>query len=171
MDEVEDDHGQDHHGPVERDEKSLRGDEVPVPTLQQLDGPVDAADVDADDGEDHGVQEGDHGALQRVIILQEAAPHRAPDEVGGAHHEDGDGRQLEDDACDHDVCAWSGVIAVVRLGGGHAPSDGLDHEGDDIAGAEDPEVECGAEEGRVAPEDLYEAAEEDVDASGEEGRG
>lgn len=143
VDEVEDSNGQNHHGAVERDEVPLRGDEVSVPTLQQLDRPVDAADIDTDDGENHGPQEGDHGVPHRV---QHVASHRAPDEVGSTHHKDGDGRHLEDDTRDHDVRACRGVaVDLVRLGGGYAPSDGLDHEGEDIAGTKDPQVEGGTE--------------------------
>jgi hypothetical protein len=43
-------------------------------------------------------------------------------------------------------------------------------ERDDIAGAEDPEVEFGAKNGRAVAEQADEAAEQDVDAGSEKGR-
>jgi len=45
----------------------------------------------------------------------------------------------------------------------------LDYERDDIAGAKDPEVQAGGEDGGLAAEELDEGAEEDVDAGCEEG--
>lgn len=148
VDEVEHGDGGHHHGAVEGDEVPLRRDEVAGPALQQLDGPVDAPDVDAGHGEDHGVQQRQHRAAHRV---QQVLPHHAPQEVGGAQHEDGNRAHLEHDAGHHDVRAGFRVaIDLVRGLRRHPSADGLDHQRDDIAGAEDPQVEGRAEDGRLA---------------------
>lgn len=69
--------------------------------------------------------------------------HGADDKVGRAEDEDGDGEELENDASDHDVGPRGGVaIDFVCFGGGHAAADGLNDERDDVAGAENPEVEA-----------------------------
>lgn len=55
------------------------------------------------------------------------------------------------------MCSWRGVaVDFVRFGRGHASADGLDDEGDDVAGAEDPEVEAWFEEGGFAAEEADE---------------
>lgn len=70
------------------------------------------------------------------------------------------------------MCPGRGVaVHFVRFGGGHAAADGLDDERDDVAGAEDPEVEAWFEEGGLPAEQADEFAEEDVDACCEEGWG
>lgn len=148
VDEVEHGDGGHHHGAVERDEVPLRRDEVAAPALQQLDGPVDAPDVDAEHGEDHGVQQRQHRAAHRV---QQVLPYHPPQEIGRAEHEDGDRAHLEHDAGHHDVRA--GLRVAVDLARGlrrHPSADSLDHQRDDIAGAEDPQVERRAEDGRLA---------------------
>lgn len=148
MEDVEDSHGKDHHGAVERNEVPFGRDQVSVPALGQLDGSVDTPNVDADDGEDHGSEQGvdGTGGMAEQSMLDTAA-----DEVGGADNEDGDGEHLEDDAGNHDVRAGCGVaVDLVGLGGGDTTADGLNDEGDNVAGAEDPEVEIGAEDGGLA---------------------
>lgn len=53
----------------------------------------------------------------------------------------------------------------------HAATSCLYNEGNHVAGAEDPEVTFGCEEGGFAAEDLDEAAEQNVDTCCEEDRG
>lgn len=99
------------------------------------------------------------------------APHCPTDEISCTDHEDGYGEHLEDDPGNHDVCAWCGIaVDLGCLGGGHAAADGLDDEGYDIAGAEDPEVETWLEEGGCTTEETDEFTEEDVDSCCEERR-
>ena len=76
---------------------------------------------------------------------------------------------MEDDAPDHGVGSRVGVaVDLVGFGGGQTAADGLDDERDDVAGAEDPEVEVRGKDGGVAAEDFDEVAQEDVDSCGEE---
>lgn len=168
MDEVEDADGQDHHGPVERDEVSLVGDQKAGPTLQQLDGTVDASNVNAHDGEDHDEEQRHHGAAH---LVQQVLPPHAAEEVGRAEGEDGDGGHLEDDPGDHHVGAGFRV-AVDRVARPrrHAAADGLHDERDDVAGAEDPQVQRRAQNGRFPSENGDESAQQDVDAGREERR-
>ena len=120
------------------------GNQVPPPTLRQLNRTINTPNVYADHGENHRTEKRNR-AGQR---LQETAAHTPANEIGCAKDEDGDGEQLEDDAGDHGVCAWRGVTAdFVHFAGGHAAADSLDHQRDDIAGAEDPEVQAGFEDG------------------------
>ena len=156
-----------HHRAIKRNEVLLPGNQIPSPTLRQLDGTVDASDVDTEHGEDHSGEQGGDGSAH---VLQKTTTEDAADEIGGASDKDGDREQLEDDTGDHDMGA-GGCVAVflVCFGGGDAAADGLDDERDDIAGAEDPEIHFRAEDGGVAAEDLDEAAKEDVDACCEEG--
>lgn len=169
MDEIKDRNRHNHHRPIQRNKVPLRRNQVPVPALHELDRPVYASCIDAEDGEDHGGEEGHDGGFHG---LQEAVADGAADKVGGAEDEDGDGGHLEDDARDHDVCSWLCVAVFLGgLGGGHSAADGLDDKRDDVAGDEDPEVDLGTEDGGFPAEDLNQAAQEDVDACCVEGGG
>ena len=96
----------------------------------------------------------------------------ADEEAGAECGEDGDGGHLEEDARDHDVGAGFGVASGCTGGvGGEGAADSLDDEGDDIAGAEDPEVEFWADGGGTWAFDSDELAEDDVDACCEESWG
>lgn len=144
-------------------------DEKARPPLQQLDGPVNASDVDADHGEDHGGKQGHNGAL---VMMQDMGTGYAAHEIDRTDDKEGDGGHLEDDTGDHDVGTCRGVaVDLIGCDRSHAAASGLDDKGDDVAGAEDPEIELWAEEGRFPAKDLDEAAKEDVDACCEEGGG
>lgn len=139
MKQIEDRHRDDHHSSIQRNKVRLMGNEVPRPALRQLDSPVNRSNIDTDDGEDHGSEERDNRARER---LEETTTHRATDEVHGADDEDGDGKQLEYNTGDHDVCTCRGIASdLFSLPGCHSAADGLYDEGDNVAGAKDPEVE------------------------------
>lgn len=115
--------------------------QVPTPTLRQLDGTVNAPGIDAKHREDHRSKKRNNGTSHG---LQETTAQGPAHKVCCAEDEDGDGEELEDDTGYHDVCAGCGVsVYFVDFDGGHAAADGLDDQGDDVAGAEDPEVEAG----------------------------
>lgn len=143
MEDIENNNGKDHHGTVQSDKVTFRGDQISGPALGQLDGSVDTSNVDADDGEHHSAEQGVDvaGRIAEQLIFDAAA-----DEVGSADDEDGDGEHLEDNPCNHDVRAVCSVtVDLVGFGGGHTATDSLNDEGDDIAGAENPEVKARAE--------------------------
>ncbi|OKO99336.1 hypothetical protein PENSUB_8723 [Penicillium subrubescens] len=127
-----------------------------TPPLQKLNSTVNAPHIDAQHGENHRAQQGHNRPSQR---LEKLVAHGTQNEIGGEEDEDGDREELEDDTGYHDVSAGCGVaVDFVGFGGGHATADGLDYEGDDVTGAEDPEVEAGLEDGGFSAEDLDEAA-------------
>ena len=113
-----------HHCAVEGNEVPFCCDEIPGPALEELDGTIDAPDVDTDDGEDHGAEQGHDGALEGLEKVFADGP---TDEVGTAEDEDGDRGHLEDNSCHHDVRTWGGVAVLLGCcDGGHAAADGLD---------------------------------------------
>lgn len=57
MDYIEDDHGEEDHHSIEDDKQSLVGDDLAVPSLEQLNRSVDASNEDDDRAEDHGGDE------------------------------------------------------------------------------------------------------------------
>lgn len=58
-------------------------------------------------------------------------------------------------------------MRITGLRTGYSTTCSLDDEGDNIAGAKDPEVEFGCKEGCFLAENLDVATEEDVDSSSE----
>lgn len=142
MNEIEDHNSDNHHGSVEGNEKPLMGDKIARPALYELDRAIDAADVDTGDGKHHRREKWDDRA---GCGLQEAPTDRAADEFGGQDDKGRDRGELEDDTADHCVRAGLGaLVGVVQSRGGHAAADGLDDQRDDVAGAEDPEVQARA---------------------------
>ena len=57
MDRIEDDHGEEDRQSIEDDEQSLVGDDRTIPTLEELDGSVDASNKDDGRAEDHSGNE------------------------------------------------------------------------------------------------------------------
>lgn len=94
----------------------------------------------------------------------------ATEKVRSASCEDGDGGQLENDTCDHYIGSRFGACVLVRFGRSNATADGLDDEGDHIAGAEDPEIHGGTEDGGVASEDLNKTPQKHIYTGREECR-
>ena len=77
---------------------------------------------------------------------------------------------MEDDAGDHDVGSNLEIpVGFIGGCGGYTAANGLQEQGEEIDGAEDPEVLFGAQGARVPTEDMDEISEDDVDACGEEG--
>lgn len=153
---IEHNNSSNHHSSIKSNKVLLMSDQKPTPTLQKLNSTVNASHINAQHGENHRAQQGHNRSSQR---LEKLVAHGTENKVGGEEDEDGDREELEDDTGDHDVGAGCGVaVDFVGFGGGHATADGLDDEGDYVAGAEDPEVEAGFEDGGFAAEDLDETA-------------
>lgn len=77
---------------------------------------------------------------------------RSPPPVGvleGEGDEDEEGEDLEGEAGDGDV---DGGVGAARGGGGEGAADGLEDEGEDVAGDEDPVVGFGREAGVLGAE-------------------
>lgn len=169
VDGDEDTDGDDHDGGIQTDKVALARDQVALPALGQLHRPVDAPDVDHDEADQHGGQGHAHAPGDVGAEVTLAAGHAAV-KVGDEDAKDGHGEELKDDASHHDV----GPL-VLRGDGigqrGLGAADGLDHEGDEIAGAKDDGIHPGREHGRTAPEVDDEFAEEDVEGGGEEDGG
>lgn len=145
-----------HHSSIKSNKVLLMSDQEPMPSLQKLDSTVNASHVNAQNGENHRAQQGHNRPSQR---LEKLVAHGPENKVGGEEDEDGDREELEDDTGHHDVGTGCGVaVDFVCFGRGHATADGLDDEGDNVAGAEDPKVEAGFEDGGFSAEDLDEAA-------------
>ena len=144
-------------------------DQVAPPALCELDGAVDAADVDHDEAD----QDGDEDELDvaRDGVPEPGPPARdAPREVPQEHPEEGHGGELEDDAALHDVCA--AVLLLVCVGHrGHRAADGLNNQRDDVARAEDDGVPLRGQDGGGSAEVTDEFAEEDVERRAEEDGG
>ena len=143
-------------------------DEIPTPPLQQLHRPINTPRINQRDRKRRRPDRQLDPARQRQALhFLRAQQHQH--EEGDEH---GDGGHLEDDAADHDVGAGFWVPdAGLEGGGGEAAADALHDDGDDVAGAEDPEVEGGGEGRGVVPEDGDQLAEDDVAAGGEEAGG
>lgn len=169
VDDDEDAHSNDHDRGIQDDKVRLVRDEVPRPPLRELDGPVDAADVDHGEAHQHGAQNPSHLLGDRPPEPAAATPD-APQEVGAQHPKDGHGDELERDACHHDVRAL--LLARGGVGGrGGRAANGLDDEGDQVAEAKDDGVQLGRDHGGGRAEDQDEAAQEDVEGRGEEDGG
>lgn len=118
-------------------------DQKPGPSLEQLDGPVDTPRVDRGNAKDRRGDQRPHCPTNGDFGVADA-----PQEVAEAEEEYRDAGQLKDDARNHDVCARLGVAVDLPRGHrGETAADGLDDEGKNVAGAEDPEVPLGGEEG------------------------
>lgn len=156
MDDIEHNDSGNHHSSIKGDEVFLVSNQEAMPALQQLDSTIDAPNINAQHGENHCAQQRHNRSSQR---LKEPVPHGTDDEVGGKEDEDGDREELEDDTGYHDVSARCCVaVDFVCFGRGHATANSLDDKGDNVAGAEDPEVEARFEHGGFSAEDLDEAA-------------
>lgn len=167
MENIKHGNSSNHHRAIQRNEIPLRGNQIPIPSLRQLNRPVNTPHIDTKHRENHRREQRHNRPLH---LLQQPLGQRPPDKIRRAEHENRNREQLEDDSRDHRVGARIGVaVDLVGFGGGHAAADGLDNERDDVAGAEDPEVEAWAEDRGFAAEKFDEAAEEDVDAGCEEG--
>lgn len=74
-----------------------------------------------------------------VVVVMEGSS--SAHEIRSKENENGNREQLEDDPSDHGVCSRCRVpVYLVRSCRGHSAADGLDDQGDYVAGAEDPEV-------------------------------
>lgn len=156
MDNIKNNNSSDHHSSIKSNKVLLMSDQEPVPPLQKLNSTVNASHINAQHGENHCAQQGHNRPSQR---LKKLVAHCTENKVGGEEDEDGDREELEDDTGYHDVGAGCGVaVDFVCFGRGHATANSLDDEGDDVAGAEDPEVEAGFEDGGFSAKDLDEAA-------------
>jgi len=81
--------------------------------------------------------------------------------------EDYEGYDLEHDTGKHDVAAHVGDLG--RVGGrGDAAPDGLEQEGENVAGDEDVRVELGLDHGVLGPDGADQVLEREVQRSGEE---
>lgn len=143
------------------------GDEIAAPPLGQLDRPVDAPDVNHDEGHKHGSQNHLQLPRQQQRRVRLSAPLQAPDppqEIANQRGEDRHGEELENDAGDHGVRPRGRV--PVRLLGRlrcHAAADCLDHQGQDVAGAKDDCVPFWREDGGLPTEKADEDRQEDVE--------
>lgn len=136
MQHIKHSHRNNHHSPIEPNKVRLVRNEITIPSLRQLDRTIDTPNIDTDDGKYHRPEQGKDRAGPR---LQQILAHNAADEVDRANDEYGYREELEDNSSDHDVRASCGVAADrIGFSGGHAAADGLDDEGDYVAGAEDP---------------------------------
>lgn len=175
MKEIKHDNSSHHHRAIQRQKIPLGGDQIPVPALRQLNRPINTPHIDTQDRETHRSKEHHqrapgHAPIQTMI--QKPLRERAAHEIRRARHEDGYREELEHDARDHRVGARVSVTAdFAGFRRCQAAADGLHDQRDHVAGAEDPEVQAGGEDGGFAAEEVDEAAEEDVDAGCEEGGG
>jgi hypothetical protein len=186
------------HDALEPDKEILASHKGTGPSLGQLGDAVDATPEDADESQGQGAEEGaehDRGAdlCEGGGLVEgggaETAMARpgAPGEVASEEHEYEHCDDLGDKAGDHDVVAGLGVFAVCGEDGGHGAADGLEDEGDEVAGdeldmlvcvnirsngrkAHDASVPLGLDAGVIRAKGVDDLAQGEVDAGGEEGR-
>jgi hypothetical protein len=163
--------GEDHERAIQGDEILLVCDQVAGPALQQLDAAIHASDEDGHDAQTCGADQQlqiPRKDLVTGVLLWGAVDTEQEDD--GEDGEDGDGGHLEEDTGHHDVGAELGV--AVGRGGGvgcKTATYGLEDEGDEVAGAKDPEVPFGRDGRSVGALEGDEPAKDDVDACREEG--
>ena len=147
VEEAEGGAGDDDHDALEADEEVLALHQGPVPAAAQLGDAEDAAPEDGEGGEGQGGEEAaellgaahadEHGVLVEGGGAEGAvAAERVDGEVGRDGDEDEQSEDLEGQAGDHDVVARLDGLVLVRGDGGHAATDCLEDEGDDVAGDE-----------------------------------
>ena len=91
-------------------------------------------------------------------------------EVAGEHDEDEHDDDLEGETGDHDVGAELEQVWVVGWGaGGHTAAEGLEGEGDDVAGDEEAGIGFGGDAGVGYAKSEDDALDAEVDAGGVEG--
>ena len=99
------------------------------------------------------------GGIERGVTHAVRA-HDGPDgEVGAKEHEDQEGEDLESQTGDHDMVARFGVLVGVGGCGGHAAAEGLEDEGEDVAGDKDARVREGFDAGVLGAEGDDDAGE------------
>lgn len=172
MKEIKHDNSSHHHRPIQRQKIPLSGNQIPVPALRKLNRPINTPHINTQDRETHRSKERHQSPSGQPPIqtIQKPLRERATHEIRRARHEDGYREELEHDARDH--CVGARVRVAADFAGFRrcqAAADGLHDQRDHVAGAENPEVEAGGEDGGFAAEEVDEAAEEDVDAGCEEG--
>lgn len=180
MERIENQHRNNNHDTLEHNKQRLVLDQRTVPPFPELDDAVDGADEDADgrqrqrdekSSELHAPPEGRVGGIERGFAHAVRADNGPDGEVGAEEHEDQEGEDLEGKTGDHDVVARFGVLVGVGGGGGHAAAEGLEDEGEDVAGDEDARVREGFDAGVFRAKGDDDAGEGEVDAGGEEGGG
>lgn len=169
VDDDEHAHRNDHNGSIQHEKVDLVRDEVARPSLRQLNGPVDAPNVNHGEAHQHGAQHPPHlpahGPAQSPTGARDP-----PQEIRAQHPKDGHGDELERDAGHHDVGAL--LLLGARVGRrGHGAANGLDDEGDEVAEAKDDSVQLGGEDGGTGTQGEDEAAQEDVEGGREEDGG
>ena len=167
MTEVKHDHGSNHHRPIQGNKVPLRGNQISVPALHELNRPIDTAGIDTQHGEDHSDEQHDQRARRpSQLSLSQRPTH----EIRRTRHEDRNREQLEDNPANHGVRAGVGVpVDFIGFRRRHPAADGLHDQRDHIARTEDPEVQARSHDGGLAAEELDEVTEQDVDAGREEG--
>ena len=96
VDHIEDGHCEVDHHSIEDDEKSLVGDDLAIPSLEQLDGSVDASNEDDDRAEDHGGDED----LAVLDILRRKRLLRDRDDLLSFAETEGLDRSLREESID-----------------------------------------------------------------------
>lgn len=151
VEDVEGVDGDDDEDALEADEEALLANDGAGPALAQLRDAEGAAPEDAEGGEGEGAEE--EAEAQRLAHADEArvvvrcvaielvlvlvlATVGAQRKVDGRGDEAQERKDLEAQACDHDVGAGGGGAAAVEGDGGHAAAGGLEDERDDVAGDE-----------------------------------
>lgn len=94
----------------------------------------------------------------------------AEGEIDRAEDEAEDGGHLEGEAGNHDVGARLGTLLVVRGDRGHAAAEGLEDEGDDVAGDEDSRIILGRQPRVFATECCDNPSQTQVDTRSHERR-
>jgi hypothetical protein len=124
MKHIEDSNRNNHHSTIKRNEVTLMSNQVPRPTLRQLNGPINTPNINANNGQHHRRKQRNNRARKR---LQQPMTHRAADKVSRAEYKDGNREQLEDNSSNHNMCAWSSITTdLAGFARGDAAADGLD---------------------------------------------
>lgn len=132
---------------LERDELGLVAEVLAVVPVLELDDAVRAAHEDEDDGKEEEDEEDLHAARDLAPVLAEVRD----EVVGEERREEGQGDDLEGEACEGDADADLGVglVGAYRREGAAGR---LKNEGDDVGGDEDPVEHARVEAGDGAVE-------------------
>ena len=164
-------HCKHHESAIQADEILLVRDQIAAPSLQQLDTPIHASNEDCHHTQARRCKQQlqiHREGLVKGVLLRGAVDTKQED--GSQDGENSDGGHLEEDTGHHDIGARLGVAVWRGRGVGcKATAYSLDDEGDDVAGAEDPQVPFGGDGGSVRALEADEPAEDNVDACCEEG--
>ena len=181
MESVQDEHGDDDHSPLEADKEALVPYKSARPALAQLGDAVNRSDEDAQGRQRQGDEEGaERGAgpqrgvfrVQGGVAAQCAhPPQRLDEEIETEELEEQEGEDLKGQPRHHDVVARVGASVLVAGDGCHAAANGLEEEGEDVAGDEDAGVRERFEVRVFRAEGDDDAGEGEVDTRGEEGGG